>query len=105
MHKEYVCFKDGVYRVINSRVSLDSIVDEFLSGSSPETIATECFPVLSLEQVYGAITFYLANRCEIDIYLQQQQIAYQEKWKEARQNDPDFYERLSKMKVSHGITK
>lgn len=105
MHKEYVCFNDGVYRVVNSRVSLDSIVDEFLSGSSPETIATECFPVLSLEQVYGAITFYLANRCEIDSYLQQQQIAYEQIWKEARQNDPDFYERLSKMKVSHGITK
>ena len=105
MHKEYVCFKDGVYRVVNSRVSLDSIIDEFLSGSSPETIATECFPVLSLEQVYGAITFYLANRCEIDSYLHQQQIVYEQTWKEARQNDPDFYERLSKMKVSHGITK
>ena len=29
-----------------------------------------CFPTLSLEQVYGAITFYLANRTELDAHLQ-----------------------------------
>ncbi len=105
MIKEYVFLKDGVYWVANSRVSLDSVVDEFLSGSSPETIVTDCFPVLSLEQVYGAITFYLANRSQVDNYLQQQRASYEEKWKAAKRNDPDFYERLGKLKVSHGITK
>jgi hypothetical protein len=52
-------------------VSLDSVVLAFLDGLSPETIATECFPVLTLEQVYGAITYYLAHRADIDHYLQQ----------------------------------
>ena len=105
MVKEYVCFTDGVYRIINSRVSLDSVVDEFLSGSSPESIATECFPVLSLEQVYGAITFYLANRCQIDEYLKQRQADYEEQWKAAKHNDPDFYQRLANIKASHGVSK
>lgn len=52
-------------------MSLDSVVLAFLDGLSPETIAAECFPTLTLEQVYGAITYYLAHRSEIDTYLRQ----------------------------------
>jgi uncharacterized protein (DUF433 family) len=69
MEKSYVEQRDGGYYVAGSRVSLDSVVYRFLEGLSPETIVTECFPVLTLEQVYGAITYYLANRAEVDAYL------------------------------------
>jgi len=48
-----------------SRVSLDSIVHEFRNGSSAETIQQE-FATLTLEQVYGAIAFYLAHRAQVD---------------------------------------
>jgi len=69
MEKSYVEQRDGGYYVAGSRVSLDSVVYRFLEGLSPETIVTECFPVLTLEQVYGAITYYLAHRAEVDAYL------------------------------------
>ena len=46
-------------------VSLDSIVYAFLNGQTAESIA-QSFPLLTLEQVYGAIAVYLANRDEID---------------------------------------
>ena len=39
----------------------------FLDGAAPETIV-KSFPSLSLEQVYGAITFYLANKPDLDAY-------------------------------------
>ena len=39
-----------------------------LRGESPEGIA-ESFPALDLEQVYGAIAFYLGHRDTIDAYL------------------------------------
>ena len=42
----------------------------FRDGLSPEAIARECFPTMTLEQIYGAITFYLANRAELDAHLQ-----------------------------------
>ena len=42
----------------------------FLRGQSPESI-TQSFAPLSLEQVYGAITFYLANEGAVDEYLKQ----------------------------------
>jgi uncharacterized protein (DUF433 family) len=69
MEKQYVEDRDGGYWIAGTRVSLDSVVLAFLQGLSPETIATECFPTLSLEQVYGATTHYLAHRAEIDAHL------------------------------------
>ena len=51
MEKCYVDEHDGGYWVAGTRVSLDSVVFAFLDGLSPETIAAECFPVLTLEQV------------------------------------------------------
>lgn len=51
-----------------SRVSLASIVSAWREGLSPESIRDD-FPVLSLEQVYGAITYYLANQVEADTYI------------------------------------
>lgn len=103
MSKQYIGHHDGAYWVVGSRVSLDSVVYAFLEGLSPETITTECFPALSLEQVYGAITFYLAHRTEITNYLQQRRTDYEAKYQSARESDPEFYQRLeqAKMKVVH----
>jgi uncharacterized protein (DUF433 family) len=70
MEKGYVEQRNGGYYLTDSRVSLESIILAFLDGLSPETIATECFPTLTLEQVYGAITYYLANRESVNHYLE-----------------------------------
>jgi len=70
MSKDYVTEFDGAYRIIGTRVSLDSVVYAFLDGMSPEGIV-DSFPVLTLEQVYGAIAYYLAHQTEVDAYLQQ----------------------------------
>jgi uncharacterized protein (DUF433 family) len=56
----YVEQREGVYRVAGTRVSLDSIVYAFLDDHTAESIQ-QSFPVLTLEQVYGAITYYLAH--------------------------------------------
>ena len=50
-------------------MSLDSVVYHFLEGLSPESIQAVCFPTLTLERVYGAINFHLANRVAVDEYL------------------------------------
>ena len=71
MERPNVEKRDQGYWVAGSRVSLDSVVVAFLNGLSPETIAAESFPTLTLEQIYGAITYYLAHRDEVDAHLQQ----------------------------------
>jgi uncharacterized protein (DUF433 family) len=70
--KSYVrADEHGVMRVGNSRVMLDSVVASFEQGYSPETIQQQ-YPALSLEEVYGAITWYLANADEVARYLERQ---------------------------------
>jgi uncharacterized protein (DUF433 family) len=68
MPKEYVKRIEGVYRVGDTRVSLDSLVYLFREGMSVESMV-ESYPALTLEDVHGALAFYLANESEIDTYL------------------------------------
>jgi uncharacterized protein (DUF433 family) len=95
--KDYITKIEGAYRIGDSRVSLDSVVYAWRDGLSPEVIR-ESFPVLSLEEVYGAITFYLANQEEIDKYLSlgetEFETARQQSIEQLRQNKPQLHERL-----------
>src|SRR3972149_553390 len=68
MHKEYVKKIEGVYRVGDTRVSLDSLVYLFREGMSVESMV-ESYPALTLEEVHGALAYCLANQEEIDAYL------------------------------------
>jgi uncharacterized protein (DUF433 family) len=94
MEKQYVEKRDGGYWVAGTRVSLDSIVFAFLDGLSPETIVAECFPVLTLEQVYGSVTYYLAHRSVIDTYLQNTDAEFEALRQAIRNADPQFQEKL-----------
>lgn len=97
MSTNYVEQQDDTYMIGGTRVSLDSIVQAFVSGDSAETIA-QAFPVLSLEQVYGAITFYLAHREEVDRYLAARQRDFDAQREASRKADPMFYQKLADAK-------
>jgi len=94
MSESYVEQRDGGYWVRGSRVSLDSVVYRFLEGLSPESIATDCFPVLTLEEVYGAITYYLAHRAEVDSYLQEADTQYEAFRERVRADYPEAHRRF-----------
>jgi len=94
MNKQYVMKNDQGYWVSGSRVSLESVIFVFLDGFSPETIVAECFPMLTLEQVYGVITYYLSHRREIDVYLQQVEV--EAKAFQQGTRDPAFSRKLAK---------
>jgi uncharacterized protein (DUF433 family) len=61
---------DGVIRIAGTRVTLDTVIDTFLTGASPEEIAQD-FPVLRLDDIYAVITYYLRHRDEVDAYLRE----------------------------------
>jgi len=96
MSEQYIEQRDGGYWVAETRVSLDSIVYAFREGLSPETILKDCFPSLTLEQIYGAVTYYLHHRAEIDAYLERERAEYEAVRKAARESDHEFYDKLSK---------
>lgn len=64
MEKQYVEKRGDGYWIAGTRVSLDSVALAFLDGLSPETIVAECFPVLSLEQVYGHYLLFESPGCD-----------------------------------------
>jgi len=68
MATEYVELRDGGLYLSGTRVSLESIVLGFLRGESPETICQN-FDTLKLEEVYGAIAYYLGNQESVETYL------------------------------------
>jgi uncharacterized protein (DUF433 family) len=80
--------ESGAMRVGASRVMLDSVVANFEQGYSAETIQQQ-YPALSLEEVYGAIAWYLAHADEVAQYLQRQQEVW-DQWraKAAEQTSP-----------------
>ena len=65
MDRDFVERRDDGFYLVGGRVPLAFVVREFRDGQSPEAIRSD-FPTLSLEQVYGAITFYLGHEQEAD---------------------------------------
>ncbi len=93
-NRVYVEKRDGVFRVANTRISLDSIVYAFRNGQTAESIA-QSFPLLTLEQVYGAIAVYLANKDDVDAYLEQEEADFEALRQKTREEDPQFYDKLA----------
>jgi len=57
----------GVYRVGNSRVTLDLVVRAFSRGATPEEIVQD-YPSLQLADIYQVIGYYL-NRSSSPNYM------------------------------------
>jgi len=104
MTKEYVEKREGAYRISGTRVSLDSIVYAFLRGAAPESIA-HSFPALTLEEIYGAIAFYLAHQTEIDAYLQDGEREFEALRQQARQSNPLLYRKLEEARQQQPATR
>ena len=82
-------------RIKGHRIGIESILDEYIYRErTPEQIARQ-FPTLTLEQVYGAITFYLHNRTEIDAYLERADKEYAQFRKGVREEFPRIHRRLN----------
>jgi uncharacterized protein (DUF433 family) len=94
MAKDYIEQRNGTYFVEGTRISLDSVVYAFLRGESPEGIS-ESFPVLGLEQIFGALTFYAANRDAVDRYLSEGKREFEALRQESRSNHPLLHAKLA----------
>jgi uncharacterized protein (DUF433 family) len=93
MPKEYVSHSEGAYRIAGTRVSLDSLVCLFREGMSAESMV-ESYPALTLEEVHGALAFYLGNQKEIDGYLMEGQRAAESEHRQSRQTNAELIAKL-----------
>ena len=93
----------GVLRVGSLGISLDSVVIAFQDGHSAENIQ-QLYPALSLEEVYGAVAYYLANRNEVDQYLNRQEQLWEQARKQTAQNPSPVVQRLRALSRVPGST-
>jgi hypothetical protein len=73
----------------------------FQQGHSAETIQ-QLYPALSLEQVYGAIAFYLGNRDEVDLYLRRQDELWDQERERAARDPSAVVKRLRSLPKVRG---
>src|SRR3984957_12722204 len=92
---EYIEKRSGGFYVAGTRVSLDSIVYSFKAGDSPETIRQN-FSSLILEQVYGAISFYLAHEQEVDANIREGEEEIKRSVPPLSECRPELYARLER---------
>ena len=93
----------GVMRVGTGRVMLDSVVAAFRQGHSPETIR-EQYPALSLEEVYGSITYYLAHQDDVNAYLRRQDAVWKDWRARAAAHPSPTVERLRARRRAAALT-
>jgi uncharacterized protein (DUF433 family) len=107
MEKIYVEQRNGGYWITGTRISLDSIVYAFKRGAAPESMQ-RAFPLLTLEEIYGAITFYLAHEQEIDTYLAQPEATFEVQARAlnaaARTANPALFQRLEQARHARETT-
>lgn len=86
---------DGVVRVGNTRVTLDTVVGAFKEGATAEEIVSQ-YPSLLLAEVYAVIGYYLQQQSKVEAYLQQREQVAREirRQNEARFNQQGIRERL-----------
>lgn len=98
---EYIEQRNGGFYVAGTRVSLDSIVYSFKAGDSPET-TRQNFSSLSLEQVYGAIAFYLAHEQEVDANIRAGEQDLHRSVLPLSESHPELYARLERARHDIG---
>jgi uncharacterized protein (DUF433 family) len=80
-------------RIKGTRVGIETVLDDYLEGASPEEIAAR-YRTLSLEQVYATITYYLHNRANVDAYLEAWRRDTDQAWQAQEYNPSEFVLRL-----------
>jgi uncharacterized protein (DUF433 family) len=86
---------DGIVRVGDTRVTLDTIVMAFLEGATAEEIAQQ-YPSVALADIYYVIGYFLRRQSEVEAYLNQRrrQAEQVRRQNESRSDPTDIRERL-----------
>ena len=87
--------EDGTLRLHGSRVTLDTLIGAYLRGDTPGQIH-EGFPSIAVVEIQKVIEWYLANRCDVDAYLEDRtaEAETMRRWIESRPEQATLREML-----------
>ena len=80
---------DNAIRLKGTRIGIERILRDYELGATPDEIVIR-YPSLSLQQVYAAITYYLANREVVDAYLERVRQQQEAAWEEQQRHPSEF---------------
>jgi uncharacterized protein (DUF433 family) len=86
----------GGFRVGDSRVPLDVVLDEYENGADPESIV-HAYPTLHLADVYAVIAYYLRHQDEVKAYLREREAKAAELRREIESQQADRGELRAKL--------
>lgn len=86
-------------RIKDTRVGIETVIKDYENGASPEEIVLH-YPTLSLEQVHATILYYLANKEQVQDYIErvhkQSEDGYARWLQDAEGGASDFIRELRK---------
>lgn len=89
-------------RIKGHRLGIDTVLEPFLNGFAPETIAQD-YPELGLEKIYATITYYFHNQPEVEAYLQRLRQWQQQHYEQSLEHPSPMAERMRKFKAQQGL--
>jgi uncharacterized protein (DUF433 family) len=96
MAGDYIERRETGFYIAGSRVPIDRIVVEYRNGEDPAAIQSH-YPTLSLDQVNGAITFYLNHKDEVEQVMEDRSRA-EDAYIAAHPTPPDIKEKFERMR-------
>jgi uncharacterized protein (DUF433 family) len=91
----------GGFRVGDSRVPLDVVLDEYENGADPESIVN-AYPTLRLADVYAVIAYYLRHQDEVKAYLHEREAKATERRREIEGRQPNRSQLRAKLLARRG---
>jgi uncharacterized protein (DUF433 family) len=93
---------NGVVRVGNTRVTLDTVISAFSHGATAEEIVQQ-YPSLNLADVYQVIAYYLRHPADVETYLSERRAKAEvvQKQNEARFDPKGVRDRLLARRTRH----
>ena len=86
---------ENAIRIKGHRIGIEHVLRDYCEGASPEELLLR-YPTLSLEKIHATITYYLANKMEIEAYMKRVADMQQEAWQAQARNPPEFVIQLRK---------
>jgi uncharacterized protein (DUF433 family) len=105
---ELECFFDfsdpGEIRIRGKRIAIDTVLEDYLAGASPEEIAAR-YRNLTLEEVYATILYYHHKEGEMDAYLGSSRLERHRAWVENQRNLSPLIKHLRQIKSLRGASR
>ena len=76
--QDYFDFNSEIdIRIKGHRIAIQHVLNKYRQGKGPDELLRR-FPTLSMEEIYATILYYLANKEEVEVYLERERLMDEE---------------------------